>query len=101
MLQMVSFGIFLEDSGPKAAQMLQMASLVIFGPFRFQSRPDAPNCQFRYNFGHYFGANAAQMHQTISFGTSLNPFGPKAAQIVQMVISFVIILNHLLSDGFL
>ena len=34
MLQMVSFGIFLEDSGPKAAQMLQMASLVIFGPFR-------------------------------------------------------------------
>ena len=72
-----------------------------FGAFRSQGRTDAPNGQFRYHFWHYFGANAAQMLQTISFGTSLNPFGPKAAQIVQMVISFVIILNHLLSDGFL
>ena len=101
MLQMVSLGTILEHFGPKATQMLQMASLCIFGPFRFQGRPDAPNDQFRYHFGDYFGANAAQMHQTISFGTSLNPFGPKAAQIVQMVISFVTILNHLLSDGFL
>ena len=48
------------------------------------SVPRPPRCsndQFRYHFGDYFGANAAQMHQTISFGTSLNPFGPKAAQI--------------------
>ena len=97
---MISLGTILEHFGPKATQMLQMASC-IFGPFRFQGRPDAPNDQFRYHFGDYFGANAAQMHQTISFGTSLNPFGPKAAQIVQMVISFVTILNHLLSDGFL
>ena len=85
-----------------------------FGAFRSQGHADAPNGKHfgskaaqmlqmislgNYHFGDYFGANAAQMHQTISFGTSLNPFGLKAAQIVQMVISFVTILNHLLSDG--
>ena len=60
------------------------------------------------------------MLQTISFGTILNPFGPKAAQVLQMesfgnifvhcgpkaaqmlqMASFATSLNYLLSDGFL
>ena len=74
-----------------------------FGAFRPQGRPDAPNGQFRYHFNNYFGADAAQMLQTISLGIFLNPFGPKTAQMLQhmlLMISFATILNHLLSDSF-
>ena len=68
--------------------MFQMVSSgIIFDHFAAQGHQDALYGQFRYNFGNYFGANAAQMIQAISFGIFLNPFGPKTA-----------IFNHLLSD---
>ena len=43
---------------------------------------------------------AAQMLQMGSYGSTLKHFGPKAAQMLTM-ISFALISDHLLSDGFL
>ena len=62
-----------------------------------------PNGQFRYHFGtilNPFGPKAAQVLKTGSFGKMAKLCGPKAAQMLQMA-SFATSLNHLLSDGFL
>ena len=47
-----------------------------------------------------FGPNAAQVLQMGSFGNILEHCGPKAAQMLQMA-SFATSLNFFFSDGFL
>ena len=72
MLQMVSFDIALNHYGPKAVQMLPIASLrIILDCLGDQGRPDARSNKFRCHFGSFRVTKEDHILQMVSFGIIL------------------------------